>query len=54
MTHYVFLVSLVKPVSNTLKAADDIVEVKWVERPRIKDISLPKPTIKVFKILGWL
>ena len=54
MTHYVFLVTLVKPVSNTLKAADDIVEVKWLEKSKIKDIHLPNPTVKVFKILGWI
>lgn len=46
MTHYIFLIY--KMTANSFKAiaADDIVELKWVDRKELKDLPLPRPLIK--------
>lgn len=54
MTHYVFLVFEGEYKSGEVRAGDDIVELKWFTNSELKSIPLPKPTLKVFKELGYL
>jgi len=54
MTHYIFLVFRVRASTHIISAGDDIVKVKWFKRTEIKDLALPKPTIKIFHKLGLL
>lgn len=50
-THYVFLVYEGEYKSGELKADDDIHELKWFSPAEIKNISLTRPSIKLFKEL---
>lgn len=51
MTHYVFLVYEAEYKSGQIKAADDIEELKWFRKSELKNISLPRPTMKLLKDL---
>lgn len=51
-THYVFLVYEGEYKSGNLKADDDIQELKWFSRNELKEITLTRPSIKLFKELG--
>ena len=54
ITHYVFLVFLAEYVSGEIKADDDIEKLEWIPREKIVDIELNKPTVKLFKKMGYL
>lgn len=53
-THYIFLIYSVQYVSGTPIPGDDIIELKWFNKNKIKNLSLSRPTIKLFKKLKWL
>ena len=54
MTHYVFLVYKVTPTSVDAKAADDIVKLQWFAKAELKKLPLTRPSVKLFKEIGWL
>lgn len=54
MTHYIFLVYKVMPVSMDAKAADDLIELRWFNKSELKKLSLTRPSVKFFKELGWI
>lgn len=54
MTHYVFLVYKVEYLSWELRADDDIVHLEWIPKNNLKNINLNKPSIKLFKKLGYI
>jgi len=54
MTHYIFLVFKAKHESGDLNASDDITELKWIDRSALKDIELPRPSVKLFKKLRYI
>jgi 8-oxo-dGTP diphosphatase len=49
MTHYIFLVYKMTANSFEATAADDIVDLKWVDIKELKDLPLPRPLIKYIK-----
>ncbi len=54
MTHYTFLIYKVKYAKGTEKAGDDLRELKWFTKKDLQAISLARPSIKLFKKLGWI
>lgn len=50
-THYVFVVFLGEYKSGELKANDDINELRWFSKEELKEIPLPRTSIKLFKHL---
>ena len=50
-THYIFLVFRAKYKAGSLRAGDDIHELKWIDKSKLKTIKLNRPTIKLFKKL---
>ena len=50
-THYVFLVYEGEYKSGELKADNDIHELKWFSHRELRDITLTRPSIKLFKEL---
>jgi len=54
MTHYIFLVFTAKYSSGNIKPGDDIVELKWINKKDFSQYPLPRPTVKLFKEIGWL
>jgi 8-oxo-dGTP diphosphatase len=54
MTHYVFLVYKVTPTGMDAKAADDIVQLQWFSKAELKKIVLTRPSVKLFKEIGWI
>jgi len=54
ITHYIFLVFLAEYVSGEVKADDDIVKLEWISREKLAEIELNKPSIKLFKKMGYL
>lgn len=53
-THYVFLIYKVAYKSGKVKADDDIEELRWFDRNNLSSIPMPRPSIKLFKKLGWM
>ncbi len=54
ITHYIFLVFEAKYVSGELRADDDIVHLEWMPKDRLSEIELNRPSIKLFKKMGYL
>ncbi len=54
MTHYIFLVFNVSVEDVNFKPGDDLVELKWFEEKKIKDIPVTKPSRDFFKYIGLL
>lgn len=54
ITHYIFLVFLAKYVSGEIKADDDIERLEWIPREKLSQIELNRPSIKLFKKMGYL
>ena len=54
MTHYIFLVYLAKYISGEPKPKDDIEELKWIPKKELDKYSLTRPSIKLFKEIGYL
>lgn len=53
-THYLFLVYTAKYLKGIEKPGDDIVELKWIRKEDFKKYPLARPTVKLFKEIGWL
>lgn len=53
-THYLFLVYTAKYLKGEEKPGDDVVELKWIKKSDFKNHPLSRPTIKLFKEIGWL
>ncbi len=53
-THYVFLVFKAKWSAGEAKAADDLTELRWVPKAKLKELPLTMPSIKLFKELRYL
>ncbi|HLD57692.1 MAG TPA: NUDIX domain-containing protein [archaeon] len=53
-THYIFLVFKAKHKSGDPKASDDITELKWIDKSQLSKIKLARPSIKLFKELGYI
>ena len=54
MTHYLFISFLAEYISGEIKPDDDIKNLKWVHKKDIKTLRLSRPSIKLFKKLGYL
>ncbi|MGB3073611.1 MAG: NUDIX domain-containing protein [Candidatus Moraniibacteriota bacterium] len=54
MTHYVFLVYWARCVSETTRAADDITEIRWIDRGDLGTYLFTRPSTKLFHELGIL
>lgn len=50
-THYVFVVFQGEYKSGELKASDDIHELRWFSKEKLKNIPLPRTSVKLFKKL---
>jgi ADP-ribose pyrophosphatase YjhB (NUDIX family) len=53
-THYIFLTFLAKYVSGEIKADDDIKRLAWIEKEELTKIKLTKPSLRLFKEIGYL
>ena len=53
LTHYIFLVYEVDYASGSIKANDDLERLDWFEKDKLSEIPLTRPSIKLFKQLGW-
>lgn len=53
-THYIFLVFLARYVSGELRAQDDIVHLEWIPKEKLSEISLNRPSIKLFQKMNYL
>lgn len=54
MTHYVFLVFQATYMSGELKPDDDIDELRWIAKDELAKTKLNRPSIKLFKKMGYL
>ncbi|HVZ67636.1 MAG TPA: NUDIX domain-containing protein [Patescibacteria group bacterium] len=54
LTHYVFLRFNVEPASTDAKANDDLVELKWFPKSKLKDLKLARPLVKHLKEIGTI
>jgi mutator protein MutT len=54
ITHYIFLVFHAKYISGEVTADDDIEQLKWIPKSELGKIELNKPSIKLFKKMGYL
>jgi len=54
MTHYIFLVYRAKARTDKVIPADDIHELRWFDKKELKKIALTRPSIKLFKELGYI
>ncbi|MCL5435511.1 MAG: NUDIX domain-containing protein [Patescibacteria group bacterium] len=54
MTRYLFLVYRTQYKSGMLKANDDIRELKWIKLGEFKKYDFARPSVKLFKSLGYL
>lgn len=53
-THYLYVTYKTTYVSGTLKPGDDVSRLEWVKIANLPAIPLPRPSVKLFKRLGWL
>ncbi|MFH1133134.1 MAG: NUDIX hydrolase [Nanoarchaeota archaeon] len=54
MTHYLFLIFKAKWISGDPRPGDDIVELRWFTKSDFPSIPLPRPSLRLFKKLGYL
>jgi len=54
LTHYYFLEYLCSVSKGKLKAADDLVKAKWVNKGDLLKVQLTPPSKEMYKELGWL
>ncbi|MBI2195965.1 MAG: NUDIX domain-containing protein [Candidatus Levybacteria bacterium] len=52
LVHYVFLVFGADYKSGNLKVNDEMRELKWFKEAEIRNLSLPRPSQKLFSQLG--
>ncbi|MDD5178604.1 MAG: NUDIX domain-containing protein [Candidatus Nanoarchaeia archaeon] len=54
LTHYIFLIYRAEYISGNPNADDDLTELKWIKKNKLREILLNKPSIKLFKSLGYI
>jgi 8-oxo-dGTP diphosphatase len=54
MTQYVFMVFRAEVRSGEVHANDDIQELQWFTQEELKNLALPRTSIKLFRHLGLL
>ncbi|MEK7543429.1 MAG: NUDIX hydrolase [Patescibacteria group bacterium] len=54
MTHYVFLTYRLKCKQDDVIAGDDISRLEWINKKDLTKIPLARPSVKLFKELGWI
>ena len=54
MTHYIFLDFKADYLSGKIKAGDDMNKLQWIEKNKLKDLSLNKPTKKLLQKLNLI
>ena len=54
MTHYLFLIFQSRYKSGQLKAADDIRILKWIKKQDFSQYEFTRPSVKLFKKIGYL
>jgi len=54
MTHYLFIIFRAEYLSGEIKPGDDIAELTWIHKDRISGLSLCRPSIRLFKKIGYL
>ncbi len=54
MTHYIFLVYRAKYISGSAQASDDLEKLVWVEKDKLSEVQLNKPSKKLFKKINYL
>jgi 8-oxo-dGTP diphosphatase len=52
--HFIFLNFIVDYLSGDPTPGDDIVELKWVHKSRLKELDLCGPSVGLFTRLGYL
>jgi 8-oxo-dGTP diphosphatase len=53
-THFIFLNFIVDHMSGEPRPGDDIAEIKWVHKSKMKELDLCEPSVGLFKRLGYL
>lgn len=53
-THYLYVTYKTEYVSGTIRPGDDVAKLEWVNIADLKNLPLPRPSLKLFKRLGWL
>ncbi|MBT4824655.1 NUDIX domain-containing protein [Candidatus Woesearchaeota archaeon] len=48
LTHYIFHVYKVRYISGEIKPGDDITELKWIDKDKINELDLCRPSKKLF------
>ena len=54
MTHFIFLTFSADYKSGEAKPQDDIAELKWVHKSKIKELMLCEPSLRLFRKMGYL
>ncbi|OGL90028.1 hypothetical protein A3J36_03365 [Candidatus Uhrbacteria bacterium RIFCSPLOWO2_02_FULL_54_37] len=54
MTHYIFLNFKARYASGNSTAASDMSKLQWVPLHELKNLSLTRPSVPLFKRLGYL
>jgi len=53
MIHYVFNMFKVK-ISGNEKVSEEFPEINWIEKDKLNEYPLARPSVKLFKDLGYL
>lgn len=53
-THYLFLVYTASYLSGVERPGDDVVELKWIKRNDFNKYPMSRPTVKLFREIGWI
>lgn len=54
MTHYIFLIYKTTITNEDVLAGDDIATLEWIDKSKLKELSLTRPSTKYFKELGLI
>ena len=53
LVHYYFLEYLCNYIDGDLKASDDLVEAKWVQKSELYKVNHTPPSQEMYRELGW-
>jgi len=54
MTHYIFLDFKADYLSGEIKAGDDMNKLQWIEKDKLNDLNINKPTRKLLQKLNLI
>ncbi|MBI3984942.1 MAG: NUDIX hydrolase [Candidatus Levybacteria bacterium] len=54
MTHYIFLIYKTKITSKVALPGDDIIKLEWIDKSKLKEFPLTRPSAKYFKEIGLI